>query len=150
MDDLFMLAEGFRRAIEENRSKDRLLYSFPKGCCTIACSLLQRYLFENGVETDCVVGEYVKNGESDSHEWLEYAERIVIDITGDQYSSRNDALKYLIPVYVGPKDEFHQLFQEKPREPYKEPEPDPFGSDLTVSAKNDILYRTIIESMKRK
>lgn len=147
MYNLYALAEGFRRALEKNKSEMLLLHSFPKGCCTIACFLLQRFLYENGIETERIVGENSRNSKFESHVWLETNDGTVIDITGDQYSSRDDAFSYQIPVYVGPKDKFHQLFRVKYREPYKETEPDPFESDLTVEIKNDRLYRMIIQSM---
>ena len=41
----------------------------------------------------------------------EIGERLVIDITGDQFSKKKRYLNYDIPVYVGKMDELHDLFE---------------------------------------
>lgn len=120
-------AVRFRRAIEkslktEDYSWDTNFIRFPYGCCTYASDLLQKYLYNNGIETLSVAGVY----NNDSHCWLETYDGIVIDITGDQYSSRKGLMHYSIPVYVGRKDEFHSLFKLYPPAAYEEKN-DPLG-----------------------
>lgn len=73
--------------------------AFPCGCCTYASDLFQRFLFERGIITLYISGQYGYGWEAKSHAWLETEDGIVVDITGDQY--RNKELKFAEPVYVG-------------------------------------------------
>lgn len=111
---LFIIASSFRQAIKDAIDSGMLndinLLGFPNGCCTYASDLLQRYLFENGIKTLQISGNYGNGWEGESHTWLETLDGIVIDITGDQYKYKQ--LRFTIPVYVGTRfDGFHDKFE---------------------------------------
>lgn len=144
--DIRYLAEIFRCAIEKYKSianpRTILLRSFPKGNCTLASSLLQRFLYEKGIYTYLVNGIAGYGEKGESHAWLITEDEIVIDITGDQYKNRTNEFKYEIPVFVGPKDAFHKLFIIDLKEPYTAPNTNPV--DLSVEQKNQADYEEII------
>lgn len=148
--NLVKFAKKFRSAIEqyinEEKPHNDLLRHFPVGNCTLACSLLQRFLYENGVETRCVCGRYDHDDIVDSHEWLETKDKIIIDITGDQYKHRPDNLKYNKSVYVGPKDCFHNLFSITDEDPYIGSIPN--NSEFQLE-KNDRDYDRIIKRIDK-
>ncbi len=110
--DLYEIASAFRTAIEEavRQGEIREMGSFPRGCCSFASALLQRYLFEQNIFTWYMSGRYGYGWDGESHAWLETKNRTVIDITGDQY--KNKELKFTAPVYVGSRtDGFHDKFE---------------------------------------
>ena len=80
----FEMASSFRKAIEDAIDSGNLhevnLLGFSVGCCTYASDLLQRYLFENGIVTIQMSGEYGNGRTGESHAWLETLDGIVIDI----------------------------------------------------------------------
>lgn len=87
---------------------------FPRGCCGIASDLVGHYLLEYGIESEYVCGNYAK-GDWDncqSHACVRLKDGTIIDITGDQFRFNKVFLNYDKPVYVGPMDEFHMLFEE--------------------------------------
>ena len=43
--------------------------------------------------------------------WLTLENGVIVDITGDQYSTRTGTLYYDLPVYVGQIDVFHKQFR---------------------------------------
>ena len=106
-DSLYDLAVEFRNAIlfsvKEGIVTNRLLRNFPRGCCNIASSLLQRYYDDLGIKTYYVSGNDKKGFGSIGHTWLETPEGTVIDITGDQFKY-NQEHPFDCPVYVGSKD----------------------------------------------
>ena len=139
---LFEMASSFRKAIEDAIDSGNLhevnFLGFPVGCCTYASDLLQRYLFENGIVTIQMSGEYGNGWTGESHAWLETLDGIVIDITGDQY--KNKSLKFTIPVYVGTRfDGFHNRFVLN--EPY---EYDPYRQDRSFENR----YNTVLDYLR--
>lgn len=104
----FELAKSFRNAIEDCISNGqisvRFLRNFPTGCCSYASDLLQKYFYEHNIETFYMSGRT----REDSHAWIETYDKVVIDITGDQYR--------LDPVYVGIRNNgVYNLFElDKP------------------------------------
>ena len=100
-------------AIEEavRAGEIKEMATFPRGCCSFASDLLQRYLIEQyNFFTWYMSGQYGYGWDAESHAWLETQDGIVIDITGDQYAFKK--LKFTKPVYVGPRlDGFHDKFE---------------------------------------
>ena len=76
-DELVIVVTKFRTAIDNvvcsGKASGNLILSFPRGCCSLASDMLQRFLHERGVETLNVCGSC---GE-DSHAWLETYDGIV-------------------------------------------------------------------------
>ena len=61
--------------------------AFPRGCCSFASDLLQRYLIEQySFHTWYMSGQYGYGWNAKNHAWLESEDCTVIDITGDQYA----------------------------------------------------------------
>lgn len=114
MEDLFRIASLFRTAIEEavRYGEIREMATFPCGCCAFASELLQRYLIEQyDVPTWYVSGRYGYGWTGESHAWLETQDKVVIDITGDQYKY-SEQLRFTEPVYIGVRrDGFHDKFE---------------------------------------
>ena len=143
MQDLYELAFRFRQAIESaiacREVSDLNMLNYPRGCCTYASTLLQRYLFENGVMTFYMSGEYGDGVEIfESHAWLETECGIVIDITGDQYTN-NPNIRFSNSVYIGSRENgFHNKFRLHAPIPYSE------WGEYGIGMKNKILYEAII------
>ena len=100
----------FRNAIEKaqiNGERDEINYfrNFPRGCCGDTCDLLSHYLLESGISTRYVCGTFYgkTTDKFQSHAWLLYKDRVIIDITGDQFKYDADFLYYDKCVYVGKK-----------------------------------------------
>ena len=143
MKSIKRLATQFREAI--NVAKDDRMFlreavfrEFPRGCCGIASELLAQFLLEGGIHTYYVCGNYRKGGFDNlqSHAWLVTENDIIIDITGDQFRYEPVFLNYNKSVYVGPMDDFHNLF-----------EIDFERSDVCHHGQPD-LYRKIISCIK--
>ncbi len=140
MDGLFETVSAFRAAIEEavHAGEIKEMATFPRGCCSFASDLLQRYLFEHGVVTWYMSGRYGYEWNGESHAWLETEDGLVIDITGDQYKYKK--LKFIDPVYVGPrKDGFHDKFVLDKPIAYQIVD-DPFGRNRDI----DRRYQSVI------
>lgn len=144
MPDLYEIATAFRAAIEEAVKAGGLreLNTFPRGCCSYASDLLQRYLIErHGIFTWYMSGQYGYGWDAESHAWLETQDGIVIDITGDQYKFKK--LKFTEPVYVGSRaDGFHDKFELDEPIAYSRSE-DPFGRNRDF----DIRYEAVIRHL---
>lgn len=92
---------------------------FPRGCCGDASVLLAQYLLVNGIKTYYVCGNFYydnPSGGAQSHAWLWTEDKTIIDITGDQFKNNSTFLNYNVPVYVGPMDRFHKLFEVEDRD----------------------------------
>lgn len=92
---------------------DSVFREFPHACCGEACDLLSQYLIDNGINTFYVCGTYRNDKSEDdgqTHAWLETSDRIILDITGDQFKNNKNFLNYSKAIYVGGLDEFHKLF----------------------------------------
>ena len=98
-------------------------FDFPKGCCGDASELLGQFLLSKGVNTWYVSGVYYSDCDDDemrmnmmqSHAWLSTkspysGNYLIIDITADQFSDREEFGCYSKSVYVGEIDDFHRLF----------------------------------------
>ena len=145
MRKLFEIATAFRAAIEEAVRAGELqeLNTFPRGCCSYASDLLQRYLIEQyGFFTWYMSGRYGYGWDAESHAWLETQDGTVIDITGDQYKCKK--LKFTDPVYVGPRvDGFHDKFELDEPVAYSRSE-DPFCRNREF----DIRYEAVIRHLR--
>ena len=145
LDEIRFLAETFRQAIENyidtHTPITQLLLHFPRGNCLLTSGFLQKFLFENGIETDLLLEQSVCREDMETHSWLLFNDEIIIDITGDEFKARNDKYKYDIPVYVGPMDSFHKLFTIDRREPYNDPGTSNYV--LPVERNNNMDYEEI-------
>ena len=142
MIDLFHIASAFRTAIEEaiRAGEIQEMATFPRGCCSFASDLLQRYLTEQyGIFTWYMSGHYGYGWDGESHAWLETQDEIVIDITGDQY--RYKKLKFTEPVYIGSRDDgFHDKFELDEPVAYLRDE-DPFGRNQDFDRRYEAVIR---------
>ncbi len=146
MPELLKIASAFRTAIEEavRAGEIREMYTFPCGCCTYASDLLQRYLTEQyDFFTWYMSGRYGNGWKGEGHAWLETADGVVIDITGDQYA--NKRLQFTVPVYVGSRfDGFHDKFELDKPVGYSKTE-DPFDRNREF----DRRYETVMLHLKK-
>lgn len=121
------LAIEFRKAIECAQNEgafngDKILSRFPKGCCGIISSLLAKYLFENGINSYEVSGTFRSENpeETQSHAWLMLEDNTIVDITGDQFKCDPLFQHFSKEVYVGPMNEFYELFEDIAEFPYED------------------------------
>lgn len=125
MKDIKQLANQFRKAIEA-ANEEREFYmdnfcNFPIGCCGDTCDLLGQFLLDNNIEIYYVQGTY-RDGlfeNIQSHAWLLTNNKIIIDITGDQFRYTQHLLNYNKSVYVGPENDFYRLFEVDSIEGYE-------------------------------
>ena len=115
--ELYQMVEDFRKGIEQaqkaNEFMDDVLFrNFPRACCGDTSLLLGHYLLGKGIKTYYVCGYYGQGdfGAVQSHAWLMTEDGIIIDITGDQFRCKTQFYNYNIPVCVGEKGAFHNLF----------------------------------------
>lgn len=114
------LANDFRKAIdcalEAGELHRTVIASFPRGCCGYTSDLLQRFLYENGIETLYVSGTYRNNSTNDlqSHAWLELSDGTIVDITGDQFRHKPYPLQNDCPVYCDKPNGFYKRFELDP------------------------------------
>lgn len=122
--NLHRIARSFRDAIDAakaNREPYIFFNKFPYGQCGYTTDLLAKYLTSKGYtrmiyETGVYYWE-----DSDSnpdhiprqHTWL-LVEGLIIDITRDQFKDFDEPVKNNIPVYVGPKTPYYELFEVHP------------------------------------
>lgn len=146
MPEIYEIATGFRVAIEEavRSGEIKEMGTFPRGCCSYASDLLQRYLIEQyGFFTWYMSGEYGHGCDAESHAWLETQDGMVIDITGDQYKYKN--LRFTEPVYVGTRNNgFHDKFQLHKPLAYSFVD-DPFGQN-----KADCRYEAVMKHIRKE
>lgn len=123
MNSLEKYVYSFRKAIDKAKKeglfyKDISFHSFPTGCCGDASDLLGHYLLEKGIPTRYVCGTYHGNNEWDdqSHAWLQYGDKTIIDISGDQFRFADEFYNFDNPVYIGPNNRFHRLFKSSKTE----------------------------------
>lgn len=128
MKNIKQLATQFRKAIElaleaGEFNDDSIYRRFPTGCCGDTSDLLAQYLLANGIKTAYVCGTYRSSpdGNVQTHAWLMVDKHIIVDITGDQFSSNPAFLNYDRSVYVGEEDDFHKLFAMEYREIHEHP-----------------------------
>lgn len=116
MEELRELVKHFRTIMDnawEERKFSQItpFYKFPDECCDLTCDLLSYYLSEHGINTYPVNGT-CEFDESWHHVWLvtDDKEKIVIDITGDQFIGKIDTLKDVEPVYIGREGQVQKVF----------------------------------------
>jgi len=116
MEKILKLSEQFRNAMDEAMQNGIFinhspLCCFPRGCCTVASTLLAQFLLEHGIRTFEIRG-IADDGSpcGQPHEWLITDNNIMIDITGDQFRNNCVLLNYDKPVYVGVGSELHKMF----------------------------------------
>lgn len=116
MKKILKLAEQFRNAMDEAKqdgvfANHSPLCCFPRGCCTVASTLLAQFLLEHGIRTFEICG-IADDGSlcGQPHEWLITDDNVMIDITGDQFRNNDKLLNYDKPVFVGIEDALHKLF----------------------------------------
>ena len=138
MKEIKVLATKFRKALEKAKD-DRVfiymddLFNFPAGCCGTTSELLAEFLKINGITTEYFCGEV--NCDNQTHAWLIAREKIIIDITGDQFKYNVYLDNYNVKVYVGYQDLFHSRFAECNRYTFKS-----MGLDLSNINKTIIEY----------
>ena len=137
------IAQSFRDAIDAAKANSEhyiFFDKFPTGQCGHTAELLAKHLsskgyskmtYETGVyywdDFDCN-----PDHEPQQHTWL-VVEGLIIDITGDQFKYYDEPVKNDIPVYVGPKTPFFELFEVHPYGRYETNGyslSDPMGKDL--------------------
>ena len=121
MQDIMTLAVKFRDAIEaacEAREFTKIPFNrFPRGCCGDASDLMAEFLLDNGFKSCYICGTYSDGSfeGTQSHAWLLVDNRIIVDITDDQFKCNQAFLNYNKPVFVGEMDDFHRLFKVEHR-----------------------------------
>lgn len=150
MKDITSLTNKFREALDLARDsgefdRDISFYDFPCGCCGDASDLLAQFLLEHGVRTNSVCGSYYSDSSENfqSHGWLLAANKIIIDITGDQFRYNPIFLNYDKPVYVGVEDDFHRLFEVEDRDIHENNGLDSLGG--ACQRRLNELYQKIIK-----
>lgn len=140
---IYKLACNFRKAMDlayENRGFERVteLQNFPNGSCGITSCLLGEYLMENGIPTKYINRTYYHSDtsfDSQAHTWLELTPNLIVDITGDQFKNNCILCNYSVSVYVGPYNDFYNLFEKTPNGEYE------FKKDEILSPyEKDIYY----------
>lgn len=115
MKKLDVLVHEFRYAIEtakRNNEPGDFFEDFPVGQCGRTSDMLAQFLIDNGISSIRYMNGtyYNENGSvMQSHSWL-VVENMIIDITADQFQYCTEPLRNNIPVYIGPTNEFYQLF----------------------------------------
>ena len=109
---IFKMAFELRAAIVRTPRGGTVLDCFPCCSCGIATNLICEYLLQQGVKSRYHCGEcwYGPEMKYQSHAWTILEDGMIVDITGDQFKERPEFLKYDIPVYVGPTNDFYNLF----------------------------------------
>lgn len=119
MENIKKLATEFRGAIDDAKADGRFLEdqcfaNFPVGCCGITSELLAHFLINNGVsgQIKCMYGTYYNDHlERPSHAWVTVDDKVVVDITGDQFKFYPEPITFNEPVYVGPYTRFYHSFE---------------------------------------
>jgi hypothetical protein len=117
------LATQFRDAIESakkagERKEDFFFHIFPRGCCGDASDLLAYFFASKGIYSKYICGTWwnYDTADSQSHAWLLVDDKVVVDITGDQFQDEEIFLNYNKRVYIGHGDAFHDLFEVDPHD----------------------------------
>ena len=155
--NLRRIAQSFRDAIDTakaNKENAVFFRKFPVGQCGYTAEMLAKYLTSKGYtkviyETGVYYWEDFNSNtdhEPNQHTWL-IVEDFVIDITGDQFKYYDEPLNNDIPVYVGPKTPFFELFDVHPYGRCQTSGYDPNspkGKDL------DAWYKVIMEYLSER
>lgn len=152
MEKIFALASQFRKAIE-SATEDYCFESdisfryFSRGCCGDATDLLIHFLLQQNIKSYYICGTYYGNddGFGQSHAWAQLSNRMIVDITGDQFKNKSVFLNYSTPVYIGRGDDFHKLFKVEERDVRKGVTLENLGNDCYARLR--WLYDTILAHM---
>ena len=93
-----------------------------------------------------VSGQYGYGRNAESHAWLETESGTLIDITGDQYWSKESPLMFREPVYVGDRTIMHKAFRLDEPIPYMM-EISPLGKS-SLEIMKDKAYDSILRRMQ--
>lgn len=150
--EIIQLAKRFRKALDDAVEwgvfGDELPFvNFPSGCCDDVCDIFGELLLENCISVTKVFGIYRYNDwdKKYSHVWLEIDDRLVIDLTGDQYKDDPIMLNFNDPCYIGKSNSLHQLFLNK--ELKRRPFHGIYNYDEDVRKRLGRLYRNIASFM---
>lgn len=116
MDKLHRLVYGFREAIDLailNRESGIFFRDFPTGQCGNTSDTLSQYLIDNGFNHITYVNGTYYGDEFEnrySHAWL-VVNRMIVDITGDQFKYHPAPLTNNTKVYIGPMNDFFRSFE---------------------------------------
>ena len=143
------LVVGFRNAIElakDNNEPDYFFRKFPTGQCGHTSDMLAQLLIDNGIgPVRYINGTYYGEAGSvmQAHTWL-VVENLVIDITADQFRYHAAPLTNDIPVYIGPVNEYYQLFDTTHGSDHEH-----FGLEQQWTNYHELktLYKTILNYM---
>lgn len=109
------LANEFRAAIEAAKQAGEMhvyIRKFPVGQCGNISDILAQYLLDCKFTSVIYInGTYYGENcdERWSHTWLE-VDGLIVDLTADQFQFQKVPLKNNTAVYVGPMNDWYQLF----------------------------------------
>ena len=114
MEEIEKIARQFREAIDVAKSADKFrglypFYKFPNDCCEHCCDLLGQYLLEHGIKTTQVNGAY-KYDRTRHHVWFITEDKVVIDITSDQFVGELISEDEVEVVHIGREGKIHKMF----------------------------------------
>lgn len=149
MTKLESLVFTFRKAIETAKANDEpslFFRKFPAGQCGHTSDMLAQFLIDNEIgPVRYVNGTYYGEDGSvmQSHAWL-VVENLIIDITADQFRYHAAPLTNGAPVYIGPMNEYYQLFDTTYGSDYEH-----FGLDQEWTNYHELktCYKIIISYM---
>ena len=113
--ELYKVASAFRNAIIEAKKSDEFnfrdrMHRFPVGCCDDSCDLLGFYLWEKyKIHTNERSGYY--DVEMSNHVWLITDDKIIIDITGDQFGDKWESV--YVGLEIGNYEKFTRVVTQK-------------------------------------
>ena len=139
--------------------QDSVMKSFPHGCCGDMSDLLGEYLLNHGVSDLWYVcgTHYPETGDSEydfenrqSHAWITMGNplkkgSIIIDITANQFSEKEEYHYYNKRVFIGKMDYLHSLFEVDQRDCRRFEGLKSY--DELIQGRLYNLYSTIIENM---
>lgn len=110
----FIVQSGNVRSRDVLATIKRVDHIFPCACCGDTCSLLGHFFIEHDISTWRVEGIAYRQ----THAWLstsgtQISDGWFIDITGDQFKTKNKFMNYNKSVYVDRTDDFHKMFEIK-------------------------------------
>ena len=107
MEEIITLVSQFRKAIESAKEdgcfdNDKSFSYFPRGCCGDATDLLIHFLLQHNIKSYYICGTYYGNDEGfgQTHAWVQLLNRVIVDITGDQFKNKSVFLNYSTLVRV--------------------------------------------------
>lgn len=146
---LLTLSHQFRKAIDYIKGARLCMCNsyfdrFPVGCCGDTSDLLAQYLYDHGIIAKYVWGTWygTTSYDSQSHAWL-LVNDLIIDITGDQFRNNRTFYNFDKQVYVGPINQFYELFELGPCSVHE------YKSGAILTAEQRVIYKKIMECINR-